>query len=82
MRYLGDVNGGQILSKKLAQSFDLKDGMGLEFYSFPKIDNIRGFSKTFKDAMDKVVDPKLQEDLIAEANKSYQLQIDIFSSLA
>lgn len=74
------MNGGQILAKKIGEALNLKDGLGLEFYNFPGVD-IRGFAKDFKIAMDKVVDKNLQDELVAEANKSFQLQIDIFSGI-
>ena len=60
----------------------LKGDDGLAFYRFPNIANIRAFSKAFKEAMDKVVDKALQNDLVEEANKSYLLQIDIFNEIA
>ena len=81
VRYLGDVNGGQILAKMLQASFDIKDGKGLAFYAFPKVANVRMLSKKFKEGMDMVTDKELQDKLVAEANKSYILQIDIFSAL-
>lgn len=81
VRYLGDVNGGQILAKMLEAAFSISDGKGLAFYAFPNVANVRALSKQFKEGMDKVIDKALQDKLVEEANRSYILQIDIFKAL-
>jgi heme oxygenase len=50
-RYLGDLNGGQIVARLLARSLGLSAGE-LAFYAFPQIKNIEQFARTYRAGID------------------------------
>ena len=51
VRYLGDLNGGQVLKRLLSRSLDLTSSM-LTFYEFPDIDDLTAFKAVYRDAFD------------------------------
>jgi len=53
VRYLGDLNGGQLLQLLLRQSLGLADSC-LSFYTFDEIENIRVFTKEFRTYLNNV----------------------------
>lgn len=54
VRYLGDLNGGQVLHKLLKSALDLSDEC-LSFYAFPEISNIHEFRLRFRSALNSVL---------------------------
>lgn len=52
VRYLGDLNGGQVLSRLMAKSLDLPPE-ALSFYRFPLIDDLDAFRMTYRKALDR-----------------------------
>jgi heme oxygenase len=55
VRYLGDLNGGQVLSRLLAKSLDLPPS-ALSFYRFPLIDDLDGFRTGYRAALDRAAE--------------------------
>ena len=51
-RYLGDLSGGQILKRLLAQNLDL-DGDALRFYEFPAIADVAAYKLDYRKAIDR-----------------------------
>lgn len=51
-RYLGDLNGGQVLRRLLARRFDFAPDC-LNFYDFPEIDSLERFRITYRNAIDQ-----------------------------
>lgn len=52
VRFLGDLNGGQIMGSVLRRSLRL-DAQCLAFYDFPHIDDIAGFRVRYRQAVDR-----------------------------
>ena len=52
VRYLGDLNGGQVLKRLLSRSLDLPPER-LSFYDFPAIDDLPAFKQAYRDALDR-----------------------------
>jgi heme oxygenase len=52
VRYLGDLNGGQVLARLLAKSLDLP-AQALSFYEFPQIGDLHAFKLFYREAMDR-----------------------------
>eukprot|EP00924_Labyrinthula_sp_SR-Ha-C_P004549 snap_masked-scaffold_1-processed-gene-4.28-mRNA-1 protein AED:0.13 eAED:0.15 QI:0/-1/0/1/-1/1/1/0/216 len=81
VRYLGDLFGGQVIGEKVRKGLSVGDE-GSNFYRFEQIKGSpMAMVKQFKVALDMIVDPKLQEIIIDETNKSYELQFDILSDV-
>jgi heme oxygenase len=51
-RYLGDLNGGQILKRLLGQSLGLESD-ALSFFDFPEIADMAGFKADYRNAIDR-----------------------------
>ena len=82
-RYLGDLSGGQILRNIAEKALDLPKGEGLHFYDFPKIDDKKAFKTKYREGLDKVTtDTSKINDIIAEANYAFRLNMYMFDELS
>ncbi len=76
-RYLGDLSGGQILSRLLAKSLALGSAT-LAFYDFPGISDVEAFKADYRDRLDAAADEFADVDgLLDEAAMAFQLNIDL-----
>jgi heme oxygenase len=81
-RYLGDLSGGQILKKIAQRAMNLESETGLAFYNFKEIKDEQAFKKEYKGALDSLpVTQKLAEQIVAEANMSFNLNMKMFQEL-
>ena len=81
-RYLGDLSGGQILKGIAEKALDLPKNEGLHFYDFPKIEDKKAFKTKYREGLDKVTtDPHKINDIIAEANYAFRLNMYMFDEL-
>lgn len=77
VRYLGDLNGGQILKKILLRKVGIPQD-ALNFYMFPDIDDIEQFKLDYTDALAVVVNDSLEIDAVAnEAVSAFNLNIEV-----
>ena len=82
-RYLGDLSGGQILRNIAEKALDLPKGEGLHFYDFPKIDDKKAFKTKYREGLDNVTtDTSKINDIIAEANYAFRLNMYMFDELS
>lgn len=76
-RYLGDLNGGQILKRLLIKKPGLKPAE-VSFYDFPDYDDLPTLKADYRDALDQagtlVADPQA---VIDEGMVAFQLNIDL-----
>lgn len=73
-RYLGDLSGGQALAEVARRRFDLTDGEGLSFFSFPDIADIAAFKREYRRRIDSLpVDGATQQCIVAEAVDAFHL---------
>lgn len=83
VRYLGDLSGGQLLKRIVAQTFRLDDGRGTAFYDFGPPPAAQAMALRFRTALGlAVLDPDTQDALIEEAKLAFALHISLFEGLA
>ena len=81
-RYLGDLSGGQILKKIAQRAMNLSDGKGLSFYEFDEVSDEQQFKQNYKKALDSLgLDASLADQVIAEANLSFTMNMKMFQEL-
>lgn len=82
LRYLGDLNGGQILSRLVRNSLALST-MPTHFYEFPALPDPRAAAAAWKARLDALdLAPATQEALVAEASEGFRQHIALFQSIA
>ena len=82
-RYLGDLSGGQILKGIAEKALNLPKNEGLHFYDFPKIDDKKEFKTKYRAALDGLTtDSSKINDIIAEANYAFRLNMYMFDELS
>ena len=81
VRYLGDINGGQIIARLLAQSLDLSPAE-LSFYAFPDIADLPAFRTDYRRAFaiagDAIGD---HSDLLDEVVAAFEMNIMVSESV-
>jgi len=81
-RYLGDLSGGQILKKIAQRAMNLSDGKGLSFYEFDEVSDEQQFKQDYKKALDSLgLNLELSDQVIAEANLSFTMNMKMFQEL-
>nr|YP_009395192.1 Heme oxygenase [Bryothamnion seaforthii]ARW63960.1 Heme oxygenase [Bryothamnion seaforthii] len=81
-RYIGDLSGGQILKKIAQNAMQLSDNLGTSFYDFDLIENEQLFKDQYRKSLNNIPLTKLQiEQIIAEANIAFNLNMKIFQEL-
>lgn len=69
VRYLGDLSGGQFLSKRIGKAYGLTD-QGLAFYAFDSITDIEHFKTVYKNGMDQIPEA-FHEGILKETYESF-----------
>ena len=81
-RYLGDLSGGQILKGIAEKALNLREGEGLKFYEFDKIDDKKEYKNKYRTALDNLpLDQGQIDAIITEANYAFKLNMDLFDEL-
>jgi len=81
-RYLGDLSGGQILKKIAQRAMNLSEGKGLSFYEFDEVEDEQEFKQNYKKALDSLgLDLQLADQVVAEANLSFTMNMKMFQEL-
>jgi len=76
-RYLGDLNGGQILKRLLSQSLGL-EADALSFFDFPEIADMARFKTDYRDIIDRSAREIANiEPVIEEAATAFDLNIQV-----
>ena len=77
VRYLGDLSGGQLLSRHLRQHLGLSE-QELCFYRFEKIEDIAATKRRFRRSLDRfgqsLTDP---QSVVREAQRAFKLNIAV-----
>ncbi|HWA59628.1 MAG TPA: biliverdin-producing heme oxygenase [Gemmatimonadales bacterium] len=82
VRYLGDLSGGQILKKIIAESFKLTGGEGVSFYEFPALGDVDAFKHRYRAALDALAPPRERADsIVQEAIGGFQANSRLFTGL-
>lgn len=81
-RYIGDLSGGQILKKIAKNTMDLSDNDGTSFYDFDLIQDEMKFKNNYRDSINNIpLSTKQIEQIIAEANTAFNLNMQMFQEL-
>jgi heme oxygenase (biliverdin-producing, ferredoxin) len=76
-RYLGDLSGGQIMKRMLAQSLSLQPRC-LAFYDFPQISDIKAFKAEYRQAINRSAAAIADlNSVVEEAAVAFQLNIEL-----
>jgi heme oxygenase len=82
VRYLGDLSGGQILKKFIAEMYGLKDGVGTAFYEFPDLPSPDEFKQQYRASLDRVELTLTQSNkVVDEAIEAFQANTALFKAL-
>lgn len=82
-RYMGDLSGGQILSRAAEKAYGFTPDKGLSFFRFEKVgasaQDIKAFKKVFRSSLDALqLSARRADALVHEANKAFLLNILLF----
>ena len=83
VRYLGDLSGGQMLTRIVTRSFDLPPGEGVNFYAFGGVDDVKCLAQTFRLGLDRLADTESSaQGLVDEACAAFTRHRSLFEELA
>ncbi|XP_062853871.1 heme oxygenase-like [Trichomycterus rosablanca] len=81
-RYLGDLSGGQALSRVPQKCLGLKNGDGLAFFSFPAISSPNLFKQLYRSRMNSIeLMEKQEKGVLEEAVRAFELNIQVFNEI-
>jgi heme oxygenase (biliverdin-producing, ferredoxin) len=76
-RYLGDLNGGPVLARKLSLSLSL-ESRALGFYAYPRIADLEKFARQYRSAFDRAgVELADWESVLQEAETAFLYNIEL-----
>lgn len=82
VRYLGDLNGGQIVARVVRKALGLTDAQGTAFYEFDQIDDLRSVAGAWRAALDLLpVDDANKQRLADEALLGFEMHIRMFAEI-
>lgn len=83
VRYLGDLSGGQMLSRIVRDSLQLRPDGGTAFYDFGDAAATADLKQAYREALAALpVDAAVQAALVAEARLAFELHRQLFDELA
>lgn len=83
VRYLGDLSGGQMLSRIVRDSLELGSGGGTAFYDFGDAAATADLKRMYREALAALpVDAASLTALVAEARLAFELHRELFAELA
>ena len=83
VRYLGDLSGGQLLSRVVTHMLALSGALGTAFYDFGDAEQTRLLKDGFRRGLAAVpVDSALQAELVEEAVRAFEMHAALFDELA
>lgn len=81
-RYLGDLAGGQVVGRAVAQIYRPEAGVGLAFYDFPEIAKVKPYRDGYRERVDALaLDASEQERVVEEVRRAFRLNRDLFAEL-
>ncbi|MBE3001914.1 biliverdin-producing heme oxygenase [Nocardiopsis sp. HNM0947] len=81
-RYLGDVSGGQFISKVARQTYGFDDGPGVCFYDFGALGSLPKFRARYKEHLDALdLSEAGERALLRETRLAYQLNTEVLADL-
>jgi len=81
-RYLGDLSGGQILSRIVREALAFQGNGGTQFYEFDQIDDMKSFKETFRRRMDELqLEADQAQRIIDESKHVFDLNRALFDEI-
>lgn len=81
-RYLGDLSGGQILKRLIAEQLGPDGASATAFYEFPEIPDANAFKQEYRAALDALpFDQAQQDQVVAESLAAFDLNARLFEAL-
>lgn len=81
VRYLGDLSGGQILKRIVAETFKLS-GSGVSFYEFPALGDADAFKHRYRGSLDALSPaPDRANAIVREAIGGFEANTRLFAGL-
>ncbi len=80
LRYLGDLSGGQAIGALVARHYAVPREQ-LTMWDFSEIDAPKRVKDDYRELLDAISDPSVQEELLAEARIGYALAGELFGAL-
>lgn len=81
VRYLGDLSGGQILKRIVAETFKLS-GTGVEFYEFPDLGDADAYKHRYRGSLDALSPaPDRADAIVKEAIGAFDSNTRLFAGL-
>ncbi|AAQ00794.1 MULTISPECIES: biliverdin-producing heme oxygenase [Prochlorococcus] len=81
-RYIGDLSGGQILSRIARKAMNLTGKDGLRFYEFEQISDQKEFKLKYTQTLNTLpIDQEMADSIIDEANLAFKYNMDMFKEL-
>lgn len=82
VRYLGDLAGGRVLARRVAETLGLGPS-ALSFYAFPEIDDVPVFASRFRAELDRLgAELPSRHAVIEEAAVAFDLNIELSQAVA
>ncbi len=83
VRYLGDLSGGQLLRRIVANTLGAPEGEGTAFYHFGDATETRALTQSFRAGLAQIaVDANGADSMVGEAVQSFELHCELFDQLA
>lgn len=83
VRYLGDLSGGQMLTRIVAKSLGLQLNQGVSFYDFGNTEEVAKLAKAFRTGLDLMVDSETNAlAVVEEACAAFERHTTLFEELA
>lgn len=80
VRYLGDLNGGQILKRRLTGAIGDIAG-DLTFFDYPNLPDSKSFSHTYREELDQAVRGAGFDDLLLETRTVFEMNIALSNAV-
>ena len=81
-RYLGDLSGGQVISKIARRSLGLEGSNGLTFFDFDEIDDGKAFKNEYRNRLSQLpLDDVRAQEVIEEAKQAFSFNQRLFEEL-
>lgn len=82
-RYLGDLSGGQVISRAVRKAYALSDGEGVAFYDFARIADAGEFKAAYRRRLDAAPwDASERARIVDEASRAFAHNAAVFDDLA
>lgn len=82
VRYLGDLNGGQVLARRVGQALQLMPGPGLAFYDFGPAEQAAAQAQALRAGLDAIApDEAAAQALVDEACAAFERHRELFEQL-